>query len=234
MQETLQQYRKRTEFMWDSLAQHGGLHTSGGLTAKVAPDGRFKPFYGDTVIFSLPQSMLHWLEDIQNALYAACGECLAERIAAETFHVTLHDLCNQAEKMPDGVARNRQEALRAIAEARKLCPHSIAIRSNCMFSMVGTSIVMGFEPATEQDCALLMAMYERFQQIVPLPYPLTLHVTLAYYRPGEYDDDMLFRLRDTMQRIGREQHEWPLEMQGLHYATFESMVRYHIAADAEG
>lgn len=228
MFETLQQYRARTGFMWDSLAQCGGLRTSSGLDMKVDPQGRFKPFYGDTVIFTLSQPMIQWLDGIQAELYAACGECLAERIAPETFHVTLHDLLNQSEHMPDGAARNRQEALRAIEEVRGLCPHCVAIRSNCMFSMVGTSIVMGFEPATEFDCALLMAMYERFQQLVPLTYPLTLHVTLAYYRPGEYDDNVLFRLRDTMQRIGRERREWRLDMQELSYATFESMAGYHI------
>lgn len=215
MPETLQQYRERTGFMWDSLAQSGGLRTSSELTMKVDPNGCFKPFYGDTVIFSLPQPLIHWLEGIQNELYMECGECLAERIAPETFHVTLHDLLNQAEYMPNGVAHNQQETMLAIEEMQGPCPHCIAIRSKCMFSMVGTSIVMGFEPATEYDYTILMKMYERFQQIVPLSYPLTLHVTLAYYRPGEYDDDMLFRLRDAMQYIGRERREWMLDMQGL-------------------
>lgn len=233
MYETLQQYRERTGFMWDSLAQSGGLRTSSGLTMKVDSDGCFKPFYGDTVIFSLPQPLIHWLEEIQNELYTVCGECLAERIAPDTFHVTLHDLLNQAEYMPDGVVHHQREAMLAIEEMQGMYPHSIAIRSNCMFSMVGTSIVMGFEPATEHDCTILMKMYERFQQIVPLSYPLTLHVTLAYYRPGEYGDDVLFRLRNAMQRIGRERSEWMLDMQELHYATFESMAQYHPVANED-
>ena len=53
-------------------------------------------------------------------------------------------------------------------------------------------------------------------------------MTLAYYKPGEYDDEMLFRLRDALQRIGRERREWRLDMQELHYATFESMAQYHL------
>lgn len=228
MGETLQQYRDRTGFMADSLARTGGFRTSGGLTKKVAPDGHFVPFYGNAVIFMLPQPMIRWLAGIQDALYMACGECLAERIAPETFHVTLHDLRNQADQMPDGAAQDQQEALSAIAAMQGLCPHGIVLRSRCMFSMVGTSIVMGFEPAAEQDCTMLMTMYERFQQIVPLSYPLTLHVTLAYYRPGEYGDETLMRLRDAMQHIGREPQTWHLDMQGLHYATFASMARYQI------
>jgi len=229
--ETLQQYRERTGFMQDSLAQYGGLRTSNGLAVKVDQEGRFKPFYGDTVVFSLPDPMISWLEGIQAALYAACGECLAERLAPETFHVTLHDLLNQAEHMPMGAAQNQKEAMRAMEEMRGLCAQAISIRSRCMFSMVGTSIVMGFEPATQYDCTMLMTMYERFQQIVPLSYPLTLHVTLAYYKPGDYDDKMLFRLRDAMQCIGRERREWRLNMQDLCYATFESMTQYHFVAN---
>lgn len=228
MLETCWQYCERTEFMWDSLAPCGGMHTSGTLAVKVDPSGRFKPFYGDTVIFSLSQPMIRWLQGIQAELYEACGTCLSERIPPETFHITLHDLLNHAEHMPDGAARNMQEAALAIKEARKQMPCSIAIFSKCMFSMVDTSVVMGFEPATEPDCAALMALYERFQQVVLLSYPLTLHVTLAYYKPGEYDEEVLFRLRDAMQHIGRQRLAWQLDMHNLAYATFESMGRYHL------
>lgn len=228
MLEALQQYRERTAFMWNSLPQHGGLQTSGGLAHKVGPDGGFKPFYGDTVIFSLSQPMIQWLEDIQAALYEACDACLAERIAPETFHITLHDLLNQPERMPEGCLNNRQRAMLAIEEVRGQHPQPIAIRSCCVFSMVGTSLVMGFEPATDADCAALMSMYELFQSIVPLSYPLTLHVTLAYYRPGVYDEGMLQHLREVVERLGAQRREWCLQMDQLHYATFDSMARYHL------
>lgn len=227
--ETLQQYRERTAFMWDSLAPCGDFHTAHGLRNKVDDSGRFRPFYGDTVIFGLPQEMIVWLERIQAALYEACGDCLAERLPPETFHITLHDLLNRAECRPEGMAENRSKAMTAIAQAQGIYPPEIAVRSRCMFSMVGTSIVMGFEPAEEMDCAVLMELHQRFQDIVPLSYPLTLHVTLAYYRPGEYDEGTLYRLRDAMQHIGREQIEWRLSMRSLYYAEFESMARYSLA-----
>lgn len=224
--ETLRQYRDRTAFMWDSLPQRGGLRTSDGLALKVNPDGSFRPFYGDTVIFMLPQPMIAWLARIQAELYAACGAHLAQRIAPKTFHITLHDLLNQAQYEPLGLARNRQQAMLAIEEVCRQDPPTIVIRSNCLFSMVSTSIVMGFEPATKSDCAALMEMYEHFQHIVPLSYPLTLHATLAYYKPGEYDEGMLLQLRKAMQCIGREQKEWRLDLQELRYATFQSMTAY--------
>lgn len=68
MGETLQQYRDRTGFMADSLARTGGFRTSGGLTKKVAPDGYFVPFYGDTVIFMLPQLMIRWLAGLRKTV----------------------------------------------------------------------------------------------------------------------------------------------------------------------
>ncbi len=231
MPETLRQYRERTAFMEDSLAPWGGLRTSDGLTAKVGPDGSFRPFCGDTVIFSLEEDTIRWLADVQETLYDTCGSCLAERIAPETFHITLHDLRNQPESMPEGVADRRAQALRMIARAREEFPSPLTLRSRCMFSMVGSSVVMGFEPAGEQDCAALMTLYGRFQQLVPLSYPLTLHVTLAYYRPGVYDDAMLDRLREVMGRVGREERMCPLETRRLHYATFGSMAYYSLARE---
>ena len=65
MPETLRQYRERTAFMADSLAPCGGLRTSDSLTRKVGPDGSFRPFYGDTVIFSLEEDVIRWLEGVQ-------------------------------------------------------------------------------------------------------------------------------------------------------------------------
>lgn len=65
MPETLRQYRERTAFMADSLAPCGGLRTSDGLTRKVGPDGSFRPLYGDTVIFSLEEDVIRWLEGVQ-------------------------------------------------------------------------------------------------------------------------------------------------------------------------
>lgn len=228
MLETLTQYRNRTNFMWNSLPSSGKLRTSDGLALKVSPEGRFKPFYGDTVIFFLPEPMIQWLDAIQDALYAACGTCLGERIASETFHITLHDLSNQANCMPSEVSTNKVNVMQALEEIWAQVPHSILIRSVCAFSMVGTSLVMGFEPASGPDCQALMELYERFQQIVPLSYPLTLHATLAYYKPGEYDEAMLSQLNDALRRIGRNQQEWRLDLRDLHYATFESMNQYTI------
>lgn len=227
MLETLTAYQKRTAFMQDSLPVDAGLVTPQSLTLKVDEQGDFKPFFGDTVVFSLPGSMIAWLTEVQAQLYAACGGCLTrERLAPDTFHVTLHDLLSQPGGMPEGVAQNRERVLPLLEDFRGRYPRRVTVRSVRLFSMMNTSVVMGFEPAGEADCAVLMDMYERLSQIVPLPYPLTLHATLAYYRPGVYDVATVGALRALMRDIGSQRREWTLSLDELHYATFESMGGY--------
>ncbi len=226
MLENLESYQKRTEFMWNSLPDDGSFCTNQGLVNKVTEDGIVKPFYGDTVIFFLDEEAIQWLADIQNELYKACGWCLAQKLNPETFHITLHDLKSDPYRMPEGMKERREKTIDIIQDARKTYRQGIAVNSRCMFSMVGTSIVMGFEPKTEDDCMALMTLYEKFQEVVPLSYPLTLHVTLAYYKPGVYKGNALNALQKVFQEIGREKRECHLDMMRLRYSVFENMNCY--------
>jgi len=56
--ETLLDYQRRTGFMWDSLPAPGGFSTSPGLRGKASPEGELLPFFGDTMIFTLPPEMI--------------------------------------------------------------------------------------------------------------------------------------------------------------------------------
>ena len=205
--ENLMEYQQRTGFMWDSLPHEGGFETSQGLASKTDADGHLRPFFGDTVIFTLPMEMIRWLTGVQDDLYAACGDYLAQRLAPETFHITLHDLHSSPVGWPSGMPGNQKRAETLLSVARNTLPPEVIVRSSCVFSMVNTSIVMGFEPAQDSDCWVLMGLYRAFQQIRPLGYPLTLHATLAYYRPGAYDTLEAALLRDALQQLGRERRE---------------------------
>ncbi len=173
--------------------------------------------------------MIKWLTDIQNKLYDKCGFCLAERINPDTFHITEHDLLNNAEQMPDCKCLSLYRIGSGIYNIQNLFPNPIQLKSTCLFSMVGASIVMGFEPITEESCLTLMQIYEAFQKTtILLPYPLTVHTTIAYYRPGMYDEQKLKCLKEAFEEIGREQREWNIDLNNLNYATFESMNSYKI------
>ena len=229
--ENLNQYQQRTSFMWDSLPHEGGFTTSPGLRAKADPAGQLLPFYGDTVIFTLPREMIRWLTSVQDDLYAACGGYLAQKLDPETFHITLHDLQNSPAGWPSGMPGNQKRAQTLLKTARETLPPEVIVRTNCVFSMAGTSVVMGFEPAQDSDCRVLMSLYRAFQQIRPLHYPLTLHATLAYYRPGGFDSVECALLRDALQQLGRERREWRLRLSELCYATFDSMNHYRVIGE---
>ena len=228
MLETLEEYKKRTAFMWDSLPHNGGFATNDSLRDKVGDDGSFQPFYGDTVIFSLDDDAVAWLSQIQEELYGLCGIILPERLDPSTFHITLHDLKSNRHSMPDDVKNNECRAVKLIEYARKKYPNGIYIDSQCVFSMVGTSIVMGFTPATNGDCNILMSLYEDFQSIVSLSYPLTLHATLAYYLPGVYDENVVHSFKNIFKVVAREPYRIRLDLNRLNYATFSSMNSYSI------
>lgn len=226
--ETLQMYQHRTGFMWESLPPPDGFVTSTGLCGKAGPDGELLPFFGDTVIFALPPEMIRWLRQVQEDLYAACSGFLARRLLPETFHITLHDLANSPAGWPSCLPGNQKRVITLLEAARECLPPEIIVRSNCVFSMVNTSVVMGFEPARESDCRMLMSLYRIFEEIRPLNVPLTLHATLAYYRPGVYDSTEAQLIRDTLQQLGRERREWRLRLSELSYATFDSMNHYKL------
>lgn len=228
MLETLDTYRKRTMFMWDSLPQNGFLFTNNSLRDKVTDGGSFKPFYGDTVIFSLDNDTISWLSQIQDEMYRMCGGILSDRLNPATFHITLHDLKSSPYSMPDDVKNNEHRAVELIEYAKQKYPNEIYINSRCIFSMVGTSIVMGFEPEGNEACNILMSLYEDFQNIVHLSYPLTLHTTIAYYKPGNYDESVLCTLKSVFNAVGNTPRKLRLDLNKLNYATFSSMNSYSI------
>ena len=60
-------------------------------------------------------------------------------------------------------------------------------------SMVSKSLVLLLRPQREEDYELLLELYHRFDPVQKLPYPLTPHITLAYFRPGTIIDGDLLR-----------------------------------------
>lgn len=65
------------------------------------------------------------------------------------------------------------------------------VNADRVLNMVSKSLVLLLRPHSESDYALLLDLYQRFDSIVRLPYALTPHITLAYFRPGRIDGDRL-------------------------------------------
>lgn len=172
------------------------LETAPGLAAKADNEGNLLPFPGNTVVFLLKEETRQQLQVLQARLHRQCADLLAQPLVPDTFHMTLHDLANsdllpQQEEMAAG-ARVLLDQIRA-----ELLPE-IPMKATWMFNMVNTSIVLGLEPAHRDAWNQLRDLYQRFQQIRPLPYALTPHITLAYFRPGCYGPEQTARLRAAL------------------------------------
>lgn len=209
--ESLSEFRARTAFMSDSLPKEGGLYTDRvqSLVCKVDSAARLKRFFGNTVVFRLDESEAQRLERLQTRLYEGCGDMLcADRLKKESLHITLHDLTAGApsHELLQKMNETFTAAMRILPEIKAEFHQPVLVRPTWVFSMVNTSIVQGYEPIDEDNCARLMKMYERLHEAVKPSYPFfTPHATLAYYRPAEFSNEQLWRLRNTLAALSEEE-----------------------------
>lgn len=228
--ETLSDFHARVDgFMRDSLPHEGAFITRESLKVKVAPDGRMLPFFGNTMIYDLPDAAKTAIAGMQTQLHHLCSPYLAEPLSSHTLHLTLHDLLNgtDEEALRNDMSRTGAQAEALLKELRREMVPPICLRSAAAFNMVNSSVVLGFAPETEEDCAAIMELYARWQAIVPLDYPLTPHVTLAYYRPGAYGRDMADALAEAIRRINAMPPvRLSLSAGILHYRRFSDMNHY--------
>lgn len=124
---------------------------------------------------------------------------LASPLPASTIHITLHDLIS-----PEMCAANSEkeyccEITDSISGAagiiqsirEEYAGQKITMVSDRIVNMVSKSLVLTLRPQTEQEYGLLLELYRRFDAIQNLPYPLTPHITLAYFKPGILDGESL-------------------------------------------
>lgn len=197
------------------------LNTAPGLAAKVGRDGELLPFPGNTVVFLLEEGEKTKLQQLQEALYRHCGALLAQRLHPETFHMTLHDLANG-----DTLGQREEMAARAseiLASIRQEPKTGIPMKAVCTFNMVNTSVVLLLEPADHRAWQQLDDLYWQFQQVHTLPYALTPHITLAYFRPGCYGPGETDILRKALRQVSLE---IALSTDALVLQDFETMNDY--------
>ena len=223
--ENLHAFHTRVDgFQRDSL-QHT-LTTKSLLAEKVAPDGVLRPFYGNTMIFDLPQDVQLQIARLQLMLHHRCAAMLAELLAPATLHMTLHDLLNGVDEaaLSEPVRKTGAQAKAILTELRQSALPPIRLTSTLAFNMGNGSVALGFAPDTEADCAALMGMHARFQEVVALNYPLTPHVTLAYYKPGSYDTAALGEALAAINAL--EKVHIAVDANCLHYYRFTDMNTY--------
>lgn len=195
------------------------------LAQKVGKDNKFKNFYGDTVVFVLDDSVKKRLAEIVDILYNAAPQCFCERLDCNFYHITLHDLSNSLslQAVSDEMSVNELK----IKEIAKNIRDDIKIRfkSNYIFNMVGTSLVLGLYPAEERDYKKLTEIYSLFDGVKKLNYPFTPHITLAYFNINGCDLHCAKKLEKAVNKLNKK-FETELTVDTLHYQKFENMNSY--------
>ena len=224
----LEDYRTRTKWKYDPV--QGWFHTHPDLDHKVNEAGKYLRFPGTTVIFRAGKQCTRIVSLMQELLHAHLGDMLAEPLPKSTAHMTLHDLVNPENTPYDlkAVMDDSLDQAVAITEEirQKYAGRQIVLRADRIVNMMSKSLVLLLEPNSEEDYALLMELYRRYDAILSLPYTLTPHITLAYYRSGMLDGDRLGEVLGRMQPED-EQLIFAFPIENLTVMRFEDMQVYH-------
>lgn len=212
------------DYICNSIPQWGDFTTNPNLRKKVDDEGKLLPFMGNTVVFLLDDDAKEKLRQLQESLYQAAPDMLAQPLQMSTFHMTLHDLANGTPGQPglDDYMRYTQEKVSQILPGWKdTAP--LRMKTTWLFNMVNTSIVLGLKPADEETWRRLDEMYTTLEDVVHLGYALTPHITVGYFLPGTYTPEQVQRLSVALRNVDME---ITLDMKNLVLQEFFDMNHY--------
>lgn len=212
------------DYICSSMPQSGAFATNPNLRKKVDEEGKLLPFVGNTVVFLLEDESKEDLYRMQEMLYQAAPDMLAQPLQRSTFHMTLHDLANsQPEEsgLYDYMKYTQEQAVQILSQWKNDRP--LRMKTTWLFNMVNTSIVLGLSPADDETWKQLDDMYMQLESVVPLGYALTPHITMAYFRPGVYTEEQVQRLSGALRKV---ELEFTLSMEQLVFQNFTDMNHY--------
>lgn len=195
------------------------------LSKKVDKRNQFQLFFGDTVVFNLDESTKKKVAGIVDKIYDIASDCFCEKLGSNTFHMTLHDLSNSS-VLDDIAAEIFPNELNVVKISKQIPIQTIKMRSNHIFNMVNTSLVLGLYPVNEEEYGKLMELYYLFDDVKKLDYPFTPHITLAYYNVDGFDRESAKRLEGIVNELNANEIEIELDTRELFYQRFVSMNEY--------
>ena len=212
------------DYICSSMPQWGEFETNPNLQKKVSPEGQLLPFRGNTTVFLLEDSVKVQLRQLQESLYQAAPEMLAQPLQTSTFHMTLHDLVNGSpdqHRLDSQMQEAEERAAALIFRWKQQTP--LQMKTTWLFNMVNTSIVLGLAPVDAESWNRLDQMYTELESVVPLGYALTPHITMAYFRPGRYSQEQVKKLSAALRKVDMDV---TLHMDNLVLQDFLDMNHY--------
>lgn len=227
--ETYRAFLERISYQNQELAiGEGVFYPDQKLPEKVSYENRFKPFYGDTVIFDLDDKTKERVSALIDILYQSNSVCLSERLKTGTLHMTLHDLSasgSLAEVAPE-VFQNEIKLLRVLKENPQK-RRVIKMKTNFIINMVSMSLVLALVPANEAEWNKLQELYGLVDKVRMCGYPyLTPHITLAYFNYHGFEESAADKLRAAVYELNRCHFSLTLDTDRLFYTKFVSMNEY--------
>lgn len=206
----------------------GYIHMNPNLAGKVNWDNQFRPFFGDTVVFDLNDTVKKEIGRVVDELYKDVPECFAERLNPATFHMTLHDLSNSPVLQDITEEMFWNELLMIKKQHRMEKNMCIRMKTNYIFNMVSNSLVLGLYPVDEEEYKKLMGLYDVVNEVKELNYPLTPHITLAYYNVHGFSEESARSLEKRIEEFNQDIHGMDIELNTneLYYQKFLHMNQY--------
>ena len=109
----------------------------------------------------------------------------------------------------------------------KLLKNTIRFESNYLLNMVGVSMVLALKPKTREDYEKLISLYGIVDCVRALPYPLTPHITLGYFRYEGFSADKCERLCRIVNRLNKTKLDIEVTTDELYYEKFTDMNNYY-------
>ena len=194
----LSEYEQRTSWKYEPIS--GSFHTHERLAKKVNPEGSYAPFAGSTVVFRTDIYCQQIIALMQKVLFHNLNgsDMMASVLPAYTAHMTLHDLFSPDinGNIPDSLKRASSIVQKI---QREYSGRKLTMKADRIVNMVSKALVLMLKPQTEEDYQFLLELHHRFDSIQRLPYPLTPHITIGYFKPGMLDGNLLGKAVDSAQ-----------------------------------
>lgn len=225
MKEKYEDFLKRIAYQFNEQFSEGSSFAPDkGLFDKVGPDNRFRPFYGDTVVFDLDENVKARVVSMIKKLYDTVPECFCEKLGAETVHMTMHDLSASVSERETAA---NEEKLKAVLRAKPFRRQLIRMKTNRVLNMVGRSLVLTLLPENGDEWDKLQELYSLIDNVKKCDYPFfTPHITLGYYNYHGFDNDSRLKLREVINELNRDSVTFTLSADKLYYQHFTDMNSY--------
>ena len=141
--------------------------------------------------------------------------------------MTLHDLSNSPvlDEVESKMSENKAKLIRKINEV-PVADFKIKMKSNNIFNMVNTSLVLGLYPDNAAEYEKIMSLYKYADNIMNLSYPFTPHITLAYYNRNGFSHSSVLKLEKIVNKLNRYSFDIEISTEKLVYQNFISMNEY--------